>query len=132
MDPHYSLFLAEEEDLYMGIGLRETHLFVKSRRYGFTFAKNGKKVVALKGFARFIVKQLYKHQKDCYYCRRFLTLDNSGHKATLDHKVPLSKGGTWKRTNLVLACHACNQNKGDSDEDVFIARRLKRHKTTRI
>jgi 5-methylcytosine-specific restriction endonuclease McrA len=33
--------------------------------------------------------------------------------ATLDHVIPLSKGGPNKRENIVLACGKCNRDKGD-------------------
>lgn len=32
---------------------------------------------------------------------------------TLDHKIPLSKGGTWKPSNLQLLCRKCNEEKAD-------------------
>lgn len=35
--------------------------------------------------------------------------------ATCDHFIPVSKGGHGGRSNLVLACYACNQAKGDMD-----------------
>lgn len=33
--------------------------------------------------------------------------------ATIDHRMPLSKGGDNNITNLVLACYECNQKKGN-------------------
>ena len=44
----------------------------------------------------------------CYYCGATVSEDTS----TLDHKQPLSRGGTNKRKNLVLCCQPCNQDKG--------------------
>lgn len=35
--------------------------------------------------------------------------------ATIDLVVPKSKGGTGERRNLVLACRACNSDKGNKD-----------------
>ena len=32
--------------------------------------------------------------------------------ATIDHKTPLSRGGCWKRFNLICACRGCNSDKG--------------------
>lgn len=40
--------------------------------------------------------------------------------ATIDHKYPLSKGGSTKLENLVLACYDCNQKKGVSNYEIFI------------
>lgn len=46
----------------------------------------------------------------CYYCganlRRLCV------QATLDHRLPRSRGGTDQRPNLVPACLACNHAKG--------------------
>lgn len=41
----------------------------------------------------------------CYYC------GNSG-QMTLDHVVPISKGGPHTKTNIVPACSTCNSSKG--------------------
>ncbi len=43
----------------------------------------------------------------CYYCgRKFPPAD-----LTLDHKVPLSRGGTSDKENLVASCKECNTKK---------------------
>ena len=43
----------------------------------------------------------------CYYCRRRV-----GPKAlTMDHLVPLGRGGTSVRGNVVTACKDCNTRK---------------------
>lgn len=38
--------------------------------------------------------------------------DHHPRKATIDHLVPKSAGGSNELPNLVLACRACNQAKG--------------------
>ncbi len=43
----------------------------------------------------------------CQYCGR------QGGKLTLDHVIPRHRGGTFSWENLVTACAACNQRKGD-------------------
>lgn len=45
----------------------------------------------------------------CKYCGVGLTAVT----ATLDHVIPKSRGGTDAPSNLALACHACNNAKGD-------------------
>jgi 5-methylcytosine-specific restriction endonuclease McrA len=45
----------------------------------------------------------------CVYCATLLALD----LATLDHVVPLARGGTSAPGNLVSACARCNRLKGD-------------------
>ena len=43
----------------------------------------------------------------CYYCRRLV-----GHRAlTMDHIVPLGRGGRSLRGNVVPACKDCNNRK---------------------
>jgi 5-methylcytosine-specific restriction enzyme A len=43
----------------------------------------------------------------CYYCARQV-----GHRAlTMDHLVPLGRGGTSSRGNVVPACKDCNNKK---------------------
>jgi 5-methylcytosine-specific restriction enzyme A len=43
----------------------------------------------------------------CYYCRNPLTRD----QVTLDHIVPLIRGGQSNRSNVVPACKSCNSRK---------------------
>lgn len=45
----------------------------------------------------------------CAYCGLRFKL----RRLTIDHVVPLSRGGTNALTNLVLACGPCNQSKAD-------------------
>lgn len=40
--------------------------------------------------------------------------------ASIDHKQPLSRGGSNKLENMVLACYICNIRKGDSTYEAFI------------
>jgi 5-methylcytosine-specific restriction endonuclease McrA len=43
----------------------------------------------------------------CYYCGgRFKPSD-----LTMDHKIPLSRGGTSEKNNIVPACKECNNRK---------------------
>lgn len=50
----------------------------------------------------------------CVYCgvKMFLKTRIGEPKATLDHIIPKSKGGTDALENLVLACAPCNNKKG--------------------
>ena len=43
----------------------------------------------------------------CHYCGRFLASDT----LTMDHIVPIARGGKSTRGNLVPACKSCNSNK---------------------
>lgn len=56
----------------------------------------------------------------CFYCRvRMTRARGLPTTATLEHRVPLSRGGTHSRKNLVAACAACNYLKGNKTEDEF-------------
>lgn len=43
----------------------------------------------------------------CYYCKKNIIFG----KDTIDHKIPVSRGGTSNIDNLVIACHPCNSGK---------------------
>ena len=45
----------------------------------------------------------------CHYCRIPYTKDNP---ATQEHVIPLSRGGSHTRDNVVSACLSCNSRKG--------------------
>jgi 5-methylcytosine-specific restriction endonuclease McrA len=64
-------------------------------------------------------RQLVREQKGlCHYCRRPMTAatrnGDDPRSATLDHVVPVADGGDSSPGNLVAACRACNQAKGDN------------------
>jgi 5-methylcytosine-specific restriction protein A len=43
----------------------------------------------------------------CYYCGRKF----KPHELTMDHLIPLSRGGTSERFNIVPSCKECNNRK---------------------
>lgn len=46
-------------------------------------------------------------QGKCYYCgEKFAAAD-----LTMDHKVPIVRGGKSTKKNVVVACRSCNQEK---------------------
>jgi 5-methylcytosine-specific restriction endonuclease McrA len=61
----------------------------------------------------------------CAYCgrsmRRKARKDKPWLTATLDHVLPVSRGGRNQRANLVAACLGCNQSKGALTADEFRA-----------
>lgn len=59
----------------------------------------------------------------CAYCGREVVIGRFGGRrlATIDHKIPLSRGGSWKRYNLTCACRRCNELKGSMTDDEFMA-----------
>lgn len=91
----------------------------------------GKKMAAL---LRSCLPSLVEaHGRRCVYCGvvvQYTRLRKGkrqpSNKATVDHVIPRSKGGTWARENLVLACLKCNNEKADMDRDEFEAWRKTR------
>jgi 5-methylcytosine-specific restriction endonuclease McrA len=55
----------------------------------------------------------------CVYCA--VNLKDVG--PTIDHKVPLSAGGTHGHLNIQIVCRPCNSRKGSSLHHVFLQRR---------
>jgi len=53
----------------------------------------------------------------CAYCGRQLE------KLTIDHIVPLSRGGAHTKENVVPACRSCNSSKHNSSLLVYLLRR---------
>jgi 5-methylcytosine-specific restriction endonuclease McrA len=51
----------------------------------------------------------------CSYCERELDFRNGKkpNQATVDHVVPMSRGGSDEESNLVLACKECNERKSN-------------------
>ena len=43
----------------------------------------------------------------CYYCKETFKPD----ELTMDHKIPLSRGGLTEKINIVSACKECNNKK---------------------
>ena len=50
----------------------------------------------------------------CAYCDACLR-----HQATLDHVIPISRGGLTSKENLVAACPSCNVAKSDHSLDAW-------------
>lgn len=50
----------------------------------------------------------------CHYCSQEAT--------TVDHLIPISKGGTDEATNMVAACNKCNSGKRDRIAPSFFER----------
>src|SRR5882757_5881022 len=59
----------------------------------------------------------------CSYCFIKVELKPSESEAsrlaTIDHKIPLSRGGLWKRYNLTCACRGCNEDKGEMTDTEY-------------
>lgn len=56
----------------------------------------------------------------CFYCQQRLHRDNY----TLDHKLPVSRGGGTNIKNVVLSCYWCNVDKGSLTTDEYQYKQL--------
>lgn len=53
--------------------------------------------------------ELFEAQEQiCFYCGRLMTFE----EVSIDHIMPLAKGGTWAKANLTLSHRRCNNLKG--------------------
>lgn len=77
-----------------------------------------------------IKQKLWAESHRCFYCGKGLSF----RKATLDHVIPVIRGGKTELENLVLACSICNNQKGHKTVSDFMAHRQKqkRRKTIAI
>lgn len=69
--------------------------------------------------------KLWDADPHCVYCKRLTirpdgSINNSGLRATYEHKIPLIRGGTDNRSNATLSCSTCNNMKGSYTHDEFI------------
>jgi 5-methylcytosine-specific restriction endonuclease McrA len=72
-------------------------------------------------FTHLDIVQLWEDQFGlCFYCDKFLQP-----KYHIDHKTPLSKGGTNWPSNLALACPNCNLQKSDKTVEEYFSLRIK-------
>jgi 5-methylcytosine-specific restriction endonuclease McrA len=51
--------------------------------------------------------RLYRRSQKCRWCGKPLTLE----EATVDHVIPLSKGGLDQDNNRVISCEPCNRDR---------------------
>lgn len=51
----------------------------------------------------------------CCHCLREFDFN----ELTIDHIIPKSRGGSYKLSNLVVACAPCNNDRGDLNFDEF-------------
>lgn len=55
---------------------------------------------------------------DCIFCKVPLTRET----LTVDRKIPGSKGGSYRYSNIQPCCDTCNKSRGDMPAKVFAAR----------
>ncbi len=60
-----------------------------------------------------------KGKNTCYWCNTPLTLDDS----TLEHIIPLARGGLDNANNRALACKPCNHERGSDMPELIVNER---------
>ena len=82
--------------------------------------------MALKGNCMLTPIELTKPNKEAYTKEEASMIDKM-HKEkiklsnrTLDHKIPLIRGGTHSKDNCVMACVSCNCSKKDKTDKEFL------------
>ena len=71
---------------------------------------------AAKGLKRRLIEEASVDGRvQCYYCGRHFEIA----EVHIEHKLPVAKGGTNRRSNLALACGGCNLRKGRKTEEQF-------------
>ncbi|SRR5215204_2938299 len=70
-----------------------------------------------KQYRKELIDAVYKRDNyTCVYCL--------APASTVDHVVPLSRGGKWRLNNLVACCIWCNNEKSDNSLKGFINDKL--------
>lgn len=71
----------------------------------------------------------WRANMECEYCGKRMfrggtaeAIQSPHRMATVDHYMPLSKGGTWARSNLRACCQGCNRDKGSMDPEAWEAK----------
>lgn len=95
-----------EERVTLGIFTRQKHRVARqtdNARY------NARRLAAPGVISNSHLVSLHRWQDHCcFYCRK-----NMEQKETIEHVVPLSRGGTNHPYNVVLCCASCNASKSD-------------------
>lgn len=63
-----------------------------------------------------------KNKPACSYCGKTIT---NKEELTVDHKIPVSRGGTTVESNLAISCYKCNNEKSDMTDEEYSAFKLK-------
>lgn len=84
-------------------------LFRKARR---KYIKNQRSAVN-KG--KYKLRTFLKQKGICHYCERNCFIDDW----TVDHVVPLSKGGKTEKKNVIGCCMSCNHQKANFGYSYF-------------
>lgn len=74
---------------------------------------------------RAYLQKVWDHDPHCVYCRRLTirpepNMKRNPLRATYEHMIPVSRGGTENRRNATLSCSRCNTLKGSMTHEEFL------------
>lgn len=87
---------------------------VDGRRGAYTVHNFSRLLELRRALRRYV---LNRDGRRCQYCGGRPAM----RQLTLDHRLPLARGGTDSAGNLWVACHACNHQKGLRTEEEYRA-----------
>ena len=68
-----------------------------------------------KSWHRLAKRQMFDKSRHCHWCGVEMSLHPLDKNfATIEHIIPLSRGGLDNRNNMTLACITCNQKRGNT------------------
>ena len=68
-----------------------------------------------KSWHRIAKRQMFDKSRRCHWCGVEMSLHPLDKNfATIEHIIPLSRGGLDNRNNMTLACITCNQERGNT------------------
>lgn len=84
----------------------------------------------IENYAEIAPRVFARYDHKCIYCIAEFGHMPKNRKLTIDHKIPVSKGGTNEEANLCCACEQHNKKKGDKTAQYFLEQieRKKRRK----
>lgn len=77
--------------------------------------ERGQKAKRSKNTKKARARIIARNGPNCHWCQAMLTLETS----TLDHVIPISRGGLNNPNNMVLACEPCNKGRGNAMPEVY-------------
>lgn len=101
----------EQNALYMRIYRKENYEQIKIQK----MKRRARKLAAEGSYTKEDISNLYIEQEGkCYYCKIPMEI------ITIDHKIPLTRGGSNYKENLALSCPTCNSRKHTKTDLEFL------------
>jgi 5-methylcytosine-specific restriction endonuclease McrA len=101
--------------IYNG-GVSRTKKYIKLHHQRRKAIENGGGFLSVKTIQEIYEENIKKYGTlTCIYCIKPITFGQD----TLEHKTPLSRGGTNEKKNLAIACAICNSKKGNKTYEEY-------------